>query len=136
SPDGSLMVNMTYGKLALRTADANLMDVTTDLFSATVKESVSHPFWSRDGKRFAFVSWVPGKYGALDDGTHITGDMVQGAQIWIADSDGQKMFGAPKLLVPRSVAADGKSGFSYYYPAISDDDALVVFNRSDCAGPA
>jgi hypothetical protein len=136
SPDGSLMVNMTYGKLALRTADASLTVVTADLFSADVKESVSHPFWSRGGKRFAFVSWVPGMYGALNDGTHITGDMVQGAQIWIADSDGQKSFGAPKLLVPRGAAADGKSGYSYYYPAISDDDSLVVFNRSACDGPA
>src|SRR5256885_12046600 len=62
--------------------------------------------------------------------------MVRGAQVWIADSDGQQTFGTPKLLVPRGVAADGKTGYSYYYPAISDDDRLVVLNRSACDGPA
>ncbi|MDB4970888.1 MAG: hypothetical protein JWN44_6577 [Myxococcales bacterium] len=136
SPDGSLMVNMTYGKLALRTADQTVAVVQSDLFAADVKESVSHPFWSRDGKLFAFVSWVPGMYGALDDGMHITGDMVQGGQIWVAGSDGATSFGTPRLLVPRGASADGKSGHSYYYPAISDDSAFVIFNRSACNGPA
>jgi len=32
------------------------------------------------------------------------------------------------VLVPR------KDGFTSYYPSVSDDDALVVFNQSDCAG--
>jgi hypothetical protein len=130
------MVNMTYGKLALRSADPTLLVSQSDLFVGDVKESLSHPFWSRDGTLFAFVSWMPGMFGALDDGMHVTGDMVQGGQIWIASSDGATMFGKPKLLVPRGAAADGKSGYSYYYPAISDDSSFVVFNRSACNGPA
>jgi hypothetical protein len=135
SPDGTRMVNMAYGKLSLRTADASLNLLADDLFAADVNEKKSHPFWSPDGSKFAFVSWVPGMYGAAND-VHVTGDMVQGAQIWIAPSDGTMMTGPATLLVPRDIAADGKSGHSYYYPAISDDGQFVVFNRSSCDGPA
>jgi Tol biopolymer transport system component len=134
--DGSLMVDMAYGKLTLRSADAMLNLLKDNLFASDVNELISHPSWSHSGKQFAFVSWIPGQYGALNDGVHITGDMVQGAQIWIADSDGQMTFSTPRLLVPRGIGAGGGSGYSYYYPVISDDDNWVAFNRSDCAGPA
>jgi hypothetical protein len=138
SPDGSEMVNMAYGVLTLRTADANATVISNSLFAATVKEQMSHPFWSPDGSAMAFVSWVPGMYGALNDGLHITGDMVQGAQIWIVGSDGKGFTGqTPKLLVPRSpLDASGNATYSSYYPSISDDGALVVFDRSSCSGPA
>jgi hypothetical protein len=136
SPDGSRMINMAYGKLTLRAADSSLTILRDNLFATAVNELVSHPFWSRDGRLFAFVSWVPGMYGALNDGTHITGDMVQGAQIWLASSDGAMSFDSPRLLVPRAISSDGASGYSFYYPAISDDSVFVVFNRSSCSGPA
>jgi hypothetical protein len=137
SPDGSRMVNMAFGKLTLRTADANVNVIADGLFASDVNEQLSHPFWSPSGSLFAFVSWVPGSFGALNDGLHITGDMVQGGQIWIAPSDGQQMIGKPKLLVPRGITDPlGKGGYSYYYPAINDDDSLVVFNRSSCSGPS
>jgi hypothetical protein len=122
------MVSMSYGKLTLRTADSSLGVIQDDLFADAVGERVSHPFWSPAGGHFAFVSWNP---SAADvKAGQITGDMVQGGQIWIADSDGTAMQGAPRLLVPRA------EGVTSYYPAISDDDRFVVFNQSRCAGPA
>jgi hypothetical protein len=128
SPDGSRMVTMSYGRLTLRAADTSLATAVQDnLFTDTVHEQVSHPFWSPAGNHLAFVSWIP----SADDMTagHITGDMVQGAQIWMSASDGQTMTGTPTLLVPR------QANVTSYYPAISDDDQLVVFNQSTCDGP-
>ena len=129
SPDGSRLVSMSYGRLTLRTADATLGVVADNLFTATVSEKMSHPFWSPTGGHFAFVSWTP----SADDITagHVTGDMVQGGQLWIADADNTQVgAGTPRLLVPR------EAGVTSYYPAISDDDRFVVFNRSRCDGPA
>lgn len=128
SPDGARMVTMSYGKLTLRTADASLAVVADDLFATTVNEKMSHPFWGPSGGHFAFVSWIP---SAADiQSGHNTGDMVQGGQLWIADSNGTEVGGTPRLLVPRA------DGITSYYPAISDDDRFVVFNRSRCDGPA
>jgi hypothetical protein len=128
SPDAARMVTGSYGVLTLRTADATLGAITSDLFAADVTERKSHPFWSPSGQRFAFVSWTPSQ----DDITssHITGDMVQGGQIWLAKSDGASFTSPPTLLVPRA------AGVTSYYPAISDDDQFVVFNQSSCSGPA
>lgn len=128
SPDGSRMVTMSYGKLTLRTADATLGAVSDGLFATTIQEKMSHPFWSPTGGHFAFVSWTP---SAADvTAGHNTGDMVQGGQLWIADSDGVQVgASAPRLLVPRA------DNITSYYPAISDDDRYVVFNRSRCDGP-
>jgi hypothetical protein len=128
SPDGSRLVSMSYGKLTLRTADGSLGVIEDNLFADAVGEKVSHPFWGPGGGHFAFVSWNPSAADAKAG--QITGDMVQGGQIWIADSDGTAMQGAPRLLVPRA------DGVTSYYPAISDDDRFVVFNQSRCAGPA
>jgi Tol biopolymer transport system component len=140
SRDGSEMVNMAYGVLTLRTADAAATVLSDNLFATTVKEQMSHPFWSPDGTSMAFVSWVPGMFGAVGppmDTQHVTGDMVQGAQIWIVGSDGKTFTGTPKVLVPRSpLDATGNATYSSYYPSISDDGTWVVFDRSQCNGPA
>ncbi|HET9621963.1 MAG TPA: hypothetical protein VFP84_11390 [Kofleriaceae bacterium] len=128
SPDGSRVVTMSYGQLTLRHADTTLGVIADNLFAADVGEKVSHPFWSPGGGHLAFVSWNPSAADQLAG--HVTGDMVQGGQIWIANSDGQAITSAPRLLVPR---ADNLTSF---YPSISDDDAFVVFNRSRCDGPA
>jgi hypothetical protein len=128
SPDGSRIVTMEYGNLSLRTADAGLGMIQDHLFTDQITEQMSHPFWSPTGGHFAFVSWNPSQADKTAD--HITGDMVQGGQIWVADSNGQIMTSAPRMLVPRA------DGVTSYYPAISDDDQLVVFNQSRCDGPA
>ena len=128
SPDGSRMVTMSYGKLTLRSGDSSLAVVQDNLFADTVLEKVSHPFWSPSGEHLAFVSWTPSTADMMNG--YVTGDMVQGAQIWITGSDGVAMTGTPTLLVPRT------AGITSYYPAISDDDRFVVFNQSSCSGPA
>ncbi|HEX4420922.1 MAG TPA: hypothetical protein VH165_23560 [Kofleriaceae bacterium] len=129
SPDGSRMVTMEYGDLTLRTGDGTLTMIKDHLFTDSITgEQMSHPFWSPTGGHFAFVSWTPSAADIQAD--HITGDMVQGGQIWLADSDGQQMTSAPRMLVPRA------ANITSYYPAISDDDQYVVFNQSRCDGPA
>ena len=113
----------------LRSADSTLASLSTGLMTSAISsEKLSHPFWSPTGNLFAFVSWVPSATDIQQD--HITGDMVQGAQIWTSPSDGTQLTGTPTLLVPR------EAGVTSYYPAISDDDKFVVFNQSSCSGPA
>lgn len=126
SPDGGRLVNAFRGKLLLRAADATLADVSP-LFAKDVKEMLAQPFWSPAGKQLAFVSWQPGQNGASDS---TNGDLVRGGQIWTSPSDGASMTGTPSLLIPR------ENGKTSYYPAISDDGALVVFNQSRCDGPS
>jgi len=125
SPDGARLLNTMRGLLTLRASDATLADVGA-MLEDTTKEAKSHPFWSPDGKSVAFVSWAPGENGAS---ASRNGDLVRGAQIWIAPSDGKTVTGPGKVLVPRA------TGVSSFYPAVSDDGAFVVFNRSRCDGP-
>ncbi|HTA93286.1 MAG TPA: hypothetical protein VK745_27100 [Polyangiaceae bacterium] len=125
SPDNSRLINEYHGKLLLRTADANLTDVS-ELFAADTTEPKSHPFWSPTGDSIAFVSF---DFTATAAVPAPTGDLVLNSQIWIAPSDGQSATGAAKLLVPRI------AGKSSYYPAISDDGKFVVFNQSSCSAP-
>jgi hypothetical protein len=128
SHDGSRVVTMIDGVLTLRST-ANLeAPIQSNLLSSDVPgEKLSHPFWSQSGKRFAFVSWIPSQVDV--SAGHNTGDMVQGGQIWVAKSDGQT------ITMPTKIVARADNTTSYY-PAISDDDQLVVFNQSSCAGPA
>jgi Tol biopolymer transport system component len=126
APDGSSLVTMSYGTLTLRTGDQTLAAMQTPLFPEVTEEK-SHPFWSPSGQKLAYVSWNPSQ--ADVQAGHVTGDMVQGGQIWITDVNGTAM-GTSTNLIPR--AANTTS----FYPAISDDDHFVVFNQSDCNGPA
>jgi hypothetical protein len=128
--DGSRMLNMFRGDFTLRTADASLTTVAATVLGS-VSEKKTDAFWSGDGKLFAFVSWVPGQNGALaaTDPYGLDGDTKQGGQIWIAPSDGQTIMDSAKPLVPRA------AGVTSFYPAISDDDTLVVFDQSSCSGP-
>nr|HEX4316092.1 hypothetical protein [Kofleriaceae bacterium] len=127
SPDGSRAITMAYGDLTLRTTDASLTTVRDGLFPQ-IAEQKSHPFWSPQGNHLAFVSWTP--TAADQQAGQVTGDMVQGAQIWIASSTGSDVSEPATLLVPRA------DGVTSYYPAISDDDRFVVFDQSSCSGPA
>jgi len=127
SPSGNRAITMNYGDLSLRAADATL-GMDSDALFPEVTEKKSHPFWSPSGGHIAFVSWTPSQADIAAG--QVTGDMVEGGQIWMATSDGTQPTGQAQLLVPRA------SGATSYYPAISDDDQLVVFDQSSCAGPA
>ena len=127
--DGSRMVQMFRGHLQLRTTDAMPMDVGEQLTSIT--ENKSDGTWSPSGKLFAFAAFNPADI--VDPGSEMyrqDSDMKTGAHLYITDSDGMTLTDQPRELVPR------KTGFTSYYPSISDDDALVVFNQSDCSAPS
>jgi hypothetical protein len=127
SPDGMHLVQSLQGQLLPRTADATLANEAGPLFSgASTDPALTMPFWSPKGDSFAFVGYVPSGSPAYDTGD-LNGNETVGAQIWTAPVAGAS-FGTPKLLVPRV------SGASEYYPAISDDGAVVVFNESSCDG--
>jgi hypothetical protein len=129
SPDGMHLVQSLQGQLQSRTADATLADEGGPLFAgAATDTALTMPFWATQGDLFAFVGYTPAGNPAYDTGD-LNGNETVGAQIWTASVSGTT-FGTPNLLVPRV------SGATEYYPAISDDSALVVFNESSCAGPS
>lgn len=129
SPDGMHLVQSLQGQLLPRAADATLADEGGPLFAgAGTDPALTMPFWSAKGDLFAFVGYTPAGSPAYDTGD-LNGNETVGAQIWTAPVTGST-FGPPKLLVPRV------SGASEFYPAISDDSALVVFNESSCDGPS
>jgi hypothetical protein len=128
--DGSRMVQMFRGKFHLRGTDGPLpMDFGEQL--ASIAENKSDASWSPDGKLFAFASFDPKAIANPGDEKYRQdSDMKTGAQLWITDSDDLTISEPARPLVPR------KPGFTSYYPSISDDDALVVFNQSDCSAPS
>ncbi len=127
APDDKTMVQALQGQLFLRDATAQL--TSGPALFPSVTESVTDPYWSAKGDVLAFASWDPTGQSYAYDPVDLNGNEIKGAQIWTAPATGSA-FGTPKLLVPRV------SGATEYYPAISDDSALVVFNESSCSGPA
>jgi hypothetical protein len=125
--DGSRMLQMFRGKFHLRTTDATPVELGEQLTS--IKENKSDATWSPSGKLLAFDSFDPAAVNPGDEKFRMDSDMKTGAQLWITDADDATILDQPRLLVAR------KPGFTSYYPSISDDDALVVFNQSDCSGP-
>ena len=129
SPDGMHLVQSLQGQLLPRAADATLAAEGGPLFAGGGTDpALTMPFWSPKGDLLAFVGYAPAGSPTYDTGD-LNGNETVGAQIWTAPVTGAS-FGAPKLLVPRV------SGATEYYPAVSDDSALVVFNESSCAGPS
>lgn len=127
SRDGGSMIQELQGQLYLRSADATLAS-QGPLFPA-MTESLTQPAWSSAGDWLVFASWVPTlNISHAYDSKDLNGNETPNAQIWIAPVNGTTV-GAATLLVPRVANA------TEYYPAISDDSALVVFNESSCAGP-
>ncbi len=128
SADGANMIQELQGQLFLRAADATL--ASQGPLAPSTTEELTQPSWSPKGDRLAFASWVPTlSIPHAYDSKDLNGNETPNAQIWTAPVSGTTL-GAPALLVPRVANA------TEYYPAISDDSALVVFNESSCSGPA
>ena len=129
--DGSEMVNMYRGQFYLRAA-VWTPGQTTPLtfapnspvtFAAPGADALTDPFWSFDGRLFAFTSYAP---AAVSLGN---GDFKNGGRVWLATSDGASIHDDAVSLAP------AEAGATHYNPAISSDGQLVVFNRSSCSGP-
>jgi hypothetical protein len=83
------------------------------------------PFWSQDGTLFAFTSFAQPSVGMYNT-TGLNGDMKQGGQIVIATADANGINDDAHVLVSRG------NNVTSYYPSISNDSKLVVFNTSNC----
>jgi WD40-like Beta Propeller Repeat len=128
-PLSDLLVTMYRGKLALRqvTLVAPTLPLVRDnLFGAATAERKTDPFWSPDGTHFAFASY---DFTLETQSSKFNGDTKTGGQIWMATADATGPHEDAKVIVPR------QAGVTSYYPAISHDGNLVVFNKSQCSGP-
>jgi hypothetical protein len=125
-PDDMNMVQELQGQLFLRATTAAL--TSGPALFPSITEATTDPFWSAKGDYLAFASWSATGQSYAYDPVDLNGNEIKEAQIWLAPVTGTT-FGTPKQLVPRV------SGATEYYPAISDDSALVVFNESSCSGP-
>jgi len=131
SKDGDAMVSMYQSKLYL---DAITIDsaggtgtaVRTGLALPSWGEYQSDPFWSQDGKFLAFTSFQSPDVDTMNNPTGLNGDMKKGGTIAIADANGNTIMDDAKLIVPR------QNGVTNYYPAISNDSKLIVYNQSTC----
>jgi hypothetical protein len=88
-------------------------------------EYESDPFWSNDGSLFAFTSFDQPDTGMYNtDG--LNGDMKRHGKIVIASADPTGIHDDAHDLVPRM------TNVTSFYPSISNDNKLVVFNQSTC----
>lgn len=120
SPDGELLLVAYLGKLFLVNADtgAYLRDVIADGQS-------THPSWSPDGSRVAFVRQT-------NRTPEVNGDWyntVPGSEIVIMDAVGTDVNGLP-MFGPWRVLVSAPSAVNVYYPTFSPDGAWVAFNQS------
>jgi hypothetical protein len=125
-PRGDVMVNMYKSKLFLRGTTASLINQgeVAPNFPDAYK---TDPFWSQSGKYFAFTSFaVPDVAAQYYNPTGLNGDMKRGGQIAIASATATGINDDAHVLVPR------ENNVTKYYPAISDDDALLIYNQSIC----
>lgn len=85
----------------------------------------SDPFWSPDGSRFVFTSFDQPNIGLYNtDG--LNGDMKKRGKIAIATADASGIHDDARELVGRA------ANVTSFYPSISNDNKLVVFNQSTC----
>ena len=120
-----LMVNSYRGVLTLHEANAGLAVLADNLFGSATTERKTDPFWSPDGSHFAFTSYNPSDDNQTSQNN---GDTKTGGRIWIATAAAAGPHDDAHVLVDRA------PGVTNYYPAISHDSQLVVFNKSSCTG--
>ena len=83
------------------------------------------PFWSHDGSLFVFTSFATPSIG-LYNTTGLNGDMKKGGAIGIANADATGVMDNAQFLVNRG------NNVTSFYPSISNDSKMVVFNQSTC----
>jgi WD40-like Beta Propeller Repeat len=94
--------------------------------AAAIDPYQSDPFWSHDGKYLVYTSFnTPGPADTYDVGG-LDGDLKTGGQIAIADATTESITDDASVLVPR------QSGYTDYYPCVSEDSNFVVYNQSSC----
>ncbi len=88
---------------------------------ATSTSSTSHPDWSPDGSRIAYVRVGAPNEDGVNNQRFYTGE------IKMVSDQGGGAFGGDTTLVPAEV------GKNRYYPSFSPDSKILVFNESTCA---
>ncbi len=130
-PKGDLLVSMFKSKLYLTSVAVTGTSGTATRMGAVTptwqqKEAyATDPFWSQDGSLFVFTSFATpdiGLYNTSGD----NGDMKRGGQIVIATATPAGINDDAKVLVSRG------NNLTSFYPSISNDSKLVVFNTSTC----
>jgi hypothetical protein len=125
-PRGDVMVNMYKSKLFLRGTTASLLN-QGEVAASFADAYKSDPFWSQSGKYFVFTSFaVPDVAVAYYNPTGLNGDMKRSGQVAIASASATGINDDAHVLVAR------ENNVTKYYPAISNDDALVAYNQSIC----
>ena len=130
-PKSDRVVSMFESKLWLTQITATPTTGTAVRMGAVVptwqaqEGYASDPFWSQDGTSFVFTSFATPSTG-LYNTSGLNGDMKKGGQIVIASADDAGVHDDAHVLVSRG------NGLTSYYPSISHDSKLVVFNTSTC----
>jgi hypothetical protein len=132
-PNDDVMVTMYKAQLYLNsvtpgtgTATVTQNGLALPKSAAAIDPYQGDPFWSHDGAKFVYTSFAtPGPADMFDVGG-LDGDLKTGGQIAIADATPSSITDNASVLVPR------KSGYSSYYPCISEDSNWVVYNQSSC----
>lgn len=125
NPAGTAYVGV-YAYAGTPTHNLMLIDGTSGVqtgtidVGATATQSTSHPDWSPDGTRIAYVR----QGAAYEDGVNNQRFYNGGIHLVTAQASGA--FGAPTVIVP---AVAGKN---HYYPAFSPDGKLLAYDESTC----
>ena len=123
-PRGDVLVSMYRSGLFLRGTTASLL--SQGRVAPSWYELESDPFWSASGKLFVFTSFEVPDIG-LYNSDGLNGDMKRGGQIMIATASDTAVNDDARVLVAR------QANRTSYYPAVSGDDQLVVFDQSTCS---
>lgn len=126
NPDGTKYVGV-FAYSGTSTYDLMMFDGATGTVTgtidvgATADTATSHPDWSPDGSRIAFVK----SSVASEEG--VNNQRFYGGSIHIVSDTGNG-FGNDVTVIP---AVDGKN---HYYPAFSPNSSMIAFDESTCSG--
>jgi hypothetical protein len=130
-PNNNRMVSMYQSRLYMTEVSINGTTGTAtrgvQVFPSAnwTEPYASDPFWANDGSLFVFTSFDQPNIGTYNaDG--LNGDMKKRGKIVIASADPTGIHDDAHDLVPRA------NNVTSFYPSISTDSKLVVFNQSTC----